>query len=95
LSSVAIQGFGAALLTAASLAILGATFNEHERSQAIGISAGAGALTSAAGPVLGGWLVDLPSSLRVLVLVAAVAGSVTLVWFAFLVWLVLKALSLL
>ena len=38
---------------------------------------------------------DLPSSSRMLVLVAAVAGLVTLVWFAFLVWLVLKALSLL
>src|SRR5215471_10440055 len=51
--SRAIQGVGAALLTPASLAMLGATFGEYERSRAIGIWAGAGALMMAAGPLLG------------------------------------------
>lgn len=54
----ALQGIGAALLTPASLAILGSAFAERERGQAIGAWAGFGALTTAAGPVLGGWLVD-------------------------------------
>jgi EmrB/QacA subfamily drug resistance transporter len=56
--SRAVQGLGAALLTPASLAMLGSTFGEHDRNQAIGIWAGAGALMMAAGPSLGGWFVD-------------------------------------
>src|SRR6516225_10506102 len=37
IASRAVQGFGAALLTPASLAMLGATFDERERSWAIGM----------------------------------------------------------
>jgi len=54
----AIQGVGAALLVPGSLAIIGVAFSESERGAAIGTWSGVGALTTALGPVLGGWLVD-------------------------------------
>lgn len=57
-ASRAVQGAGAALLTPTSLAILGASFDDDTRGGAVGIWAGVGALMSAAGPVLGGWLAD-------------------------------------
>jgi EmrB/QacA subfamily drug resistance transporter len=53
-----LQGIAAALLTPASLALIGATFPKDERAAAIGVWAAASALTSAAGPVLGGWLTE-------------------------------------
>jgi EmrB/QacA subfamily drug resistance transporter len=54
----AIQGVGAALLIPCSLAIIGATFDEAERGKAIGTWAGFSAIAGAAGPLLGGWIVD-------------------------------------
>jgi EmrB/QacA subfamily drug resistance transporter len=53
-----LQGIAAALLTPASLALIGATFPNAERTAAIGVWAAASSLTSAAGPVLGGLLTE-------------------------------------
>lgn len=55
----AAQGVAGALLTPASLAIISAAFaDETERGRAIGTWSGFTAITSAFGPVLGGWLVE-------------------------------------
>jgi EmrB/QacA subfamily drug resistance transporter len=57
----AIQGIGGALLVPGSLAIISATFSQEQRGQAIGTWSGFTAITSALGPVLGGWLVEQAS----------------------------------
>jgi MFS family permease len=53
-----MQGASAAIVTPASLALIGATYPHAERNHAIGIWAAASALTTAGGPVLGGWLTE-------------------------------------
>jgi EmrB/QacA subfamily drug resistance transporter len=53
-----IQGVGAALLVPGSLAIISASFDGKSRGQAIGTWSGFTAITTAIGPVLGGWLVE-------------------------------------
>ena len=52
-----LQGIGAALLMPNSLAILGQTFIGEAKGRAIGTWAAVGAIASAVGPPLGGWLV--------------------------------------
>ncbi|MEL7313939.1 MAG: MFS transporter, partial [Cyanobacteria bacterium J06559_3] len=53
-----IQGIGGALLIPGSLAIISASFPVAERGRAIGLWSGFTAITSAIGPVLGGWLIE-------------------------------------
>jgi EmrB/QacA subfamily drug resistance transporter len=53
-----IQGIGAALLVPGSLAIISTAFDEKSRGHAIGTWSGFTAITTAIGPVLGGWLVQ-------------------------------------
>jgi len=53
-----VQGVCAAILTPASLALIGAIYPKEQRNRAVGAWAAASALTTAGGPVLGGWLTE-------------------------------------
>ena len=53
-----VQGLGGALLVPGSLAIITASFDEGTRGKAIGTWSGFTAITTALGPVLGGWLIQ-------------------------------------
>ena len=54
----AVQGLGAAFLVPGSLALISASFDQAERGRAIGTWSGFTAITTALGPVLGGWLIQ-------------------------------------
>lgn len=54
----AVQGIGGALLVPGSLALISSCFKEEERGKAIGTWSGFSAMTTAIGPVMGGWLVE-------------------------------------
>jgi EmrB/QacA subfamily drug resistance transporter len=54
----AVQGIGGALLVPASLALISVSFPSDERGRAIGTWSGFTSITAAAGPVLGGWVVQ-------------------------------------
>lgn len=54
----AFQGVGGALLVPGSLAIINISFTESERGRAIGTWSAFTAITTALGPILGGWLAE-------------------------------------
>jgi EmrB/QacA subfamily drug resistance transporter len=56
-----VQGIGAAALVPGSLALIDAGIIEEHRGRAVGIWAGMSGVTSALGPLVGGWLVDAAS----------------------------------
>ncbi|MQY30639.1 MFS transporter [Nocardia aurantia] len=77
----ALQGVGGALLTPGALAIIQASFTPDDRPRAVGAWSGLGGIAGAAGPFLGGWLVDVAGwrwvfllNLPLAVLVIAVAA---------------------
>ncbi|HMK31824.1 MAG TPA: MFS transporter [Terriglobales bacterium] len=53
-----VQGIAAAFLVPGSLAITSSSFDEKARGKAIGTWAGFTTITTALGPVLGGWLIE-------------------------------------
>ncbi|MCK5709450.1 MAG: MFS transporter, partial [Deltaproteobacteria bacterium] len=54
----AVQGIGGAMMIPGSLAIITVFFDESERGKAIGTWSAFSAITTAIGPVLGGWLIE-------------------------------------
>lgn len=78
----ALQGVGGALLIPGSLALISSFFPGEERGRAIGTWSGFTAITTAIGPVLGGWLVEYASWRWVFFINLPLAAAV--------VWLALK-----
>lgn len=79
----AAQGVGGALLVPGSLAIIGASFEESRRGAAIGTWSAFTTITTALGPVLGGWLVQAVSWRFVFFINAPIAAITLLITFRF------------
>jgi EmrB/QacA subfamily drug resistance transporter len=71
-----VQGVGAALLVPGSLAIISTSFDEKSRGAAIGTWSAFTAITTAIGPVFGGWLVEYASWRWVFFLNLPIAAAV-------------------
>jgi EmrB/QacA subfamily drug resistance transporter len=76
-----VQGVGAALLVPGSLALISMSFDEKSRGQAIGTWSGFTAITTAVGPVLGGWLVEHASWRWVFFINVPIAVAVVIISF--------------
>ena len=76
-----VQGVGAALLVPGSLALISMSFGEKSRGQAIGTWSGFTAITTAVGPVLGGWLVEHASWRWVFFINVPIAAAVVIISF--------------
>ncbi len=76
----AVQGVGGALLTPGSLAMIQASLRAEDRARAIGTWSGLGGIATAAGPFLGGWLVEVASWRWVFLINVPLA--VVVVWIA-------------
>jgi EmrB/QacA subfamily drug resistance transporter len=74
-----LQGIGGALLTPGSLAILQASFVPADRGRAIGAWSGLGGLATAAGPLVGGYLLAVASWRWVFVINVPLAAAVLVI----------------
>ena len=74
-----MQGVGGALLVPGSLAIISSSFASDQRGWAIGTWSGLSAITTAIGPVLGGWLVEHVSWRAVFFLNLPLAAAVVVI----------------
>ena len=76
-----VQGIGGALLVPGSLAIISASFAPDQRGRAIGTWSGFSAITTAIGPVAGGWLIEHVSWRAVFFINVPLAAAVLLISF--------------
>jgi EmrB/QacA subfamily drug resistance transporter len=76
----AVQGAGAAIMVPGSLAIISKAYPKDERGRAIGIWAAASAVTTTAGPILGGFLLSAgnPEMWRIIFAINLPLGAVAL-----------------
>ena len=78
-----LQGIGAAALVPGSLSIISAYFDEQSRGRAIGTWSGFTAISMAAGPVIGGWLIEHVGWRWVFFINLPLAAAVILISLAF------------
>jgi EmrB/QacA subfamily drug resistance transporter len=74
-----VQGIGGALSTPGSLSLISAAYSGEARGRAIGLWSGFSALTSAAGPIIGGWLTQTYSWRYVFIINLPIAAIVLLI----------------
>jgi EmrB/QacA subfamily drug resistance transporter len=74
-----IQGIGGAFLVPGSLSIISVSFDEKNRGPAIGTWSGFTAITTAIGPVLGGWLIQHASWRWAFLINAPLAAAVIVI----------------
>ncbi len=88
IATPAAQGIGAAIMVPGSLAIISRTYPRDRRGRAIGIWAAASALTTAAGPIIGGLLLTIggPEAWRWIFAVNLPFGALA-------IWLVLRSVD--